>query len=262
MKIISWNINSLKARRDHVFQFLKDTAPDVLMVQELKGTDIPEDDFKDAGYHVTAVPQKTYNGVAIFSKTPAEIVLDKLPGDPDDDQARYLECTINGHRLINIYLPNGNPVYADDGTSDYHEKYTYKLSWMDRLYDRLKTLRDESVEFVIGGDFNIIPMDTDTHDPKAWADDALFRLPSRQKFRALLHLGLTDAFRVFNPQNIQYTFWDYQRGARPKNHGIRIDHFLCSPLMMDKATACTVDETPRDWDRPSDHTPIILEIDI
>ncbi len=252
MKIASWNINSLKARKEHVKDWLATNKPDVLMVQELKGTDFPAEEFKDSGYESAAVTQKTYNGVAIFSKTPISVILDYLPDDKNDEQARYLETQINDLRIINIYLPNGNPVDT--------EKFTYKLAWMDRLKKRLEALRAENVPFLIGGDFNVIPEARDCYDPKMWQNDALFRMETRQKFRALLNLGLTDAFRVYNGQDEQYTFWDYQAGAWPKNHGIRIDHFLLSPAITDRMVDCTIDKAPRALDKPSDHTPIVLEI--
>lgn len=252
MKIASWNINSLKARLDHVKQWLKDQKPDILMVQELKGLDFPAEEFQDLGYQCEAVTQKSYNGVAIFSKNPADIKFTSLPGDENDDQARYIEFDYQGLRLINIYLPNGNPA---DGP-----KYEYKLGWMARLYHRLSELRANDIDFAIGGDFNVIPEPHDCYDPKAWADDALFKLETRQAFRKLLNLGLTDAFRVMNNASEQYTFWDYQGGAWPANHGIRIDHFLLSPKIADRLKSCTIDKTPRGWDRPSDHTPIIVEI--
>lgn len=253
MKIASWNVNSIKARGDHVKKWLEEKQPDVLMIQELKGIDFPADKFQDTGYQSAAVTQKTYNGVAILSKHEIKVEKEALPGDKDDEQARYLEVTTGGLRLIDIYLPNGNPVDT--------EKFDYKLSWMDRLYERLKTLREESTPFVIGGDFNVIPEPRDCHDPAAWEGDALFRPESRAKFRALLHLGLADAFRVNNHEDQQYTFWDYQGGAWPKNNGIRIDHFLLSPTMTDRLKTCYIDTEPRGWDKASDHTPIIVEID-
>jgi exodeoxyribonuclease-3 len=252
MKIASWNVNSLKARLDHVRTFLTERAPDVLMAQELKGLEFPADIFKTIGYETVAVPQKAYNGVAVFSKTPIKIIHEKLPGDDADEQARYLEVEINDTRLINIYAPNGNPCPGD--------KFDYKLRWLDRLFLHLKNLRGQDISFAIGGDFNIIPEEKDCWDPKAWIDDALFRIESRAKFRAMLNLGLTDAFRVFNTNPGQYTFWDYQAGCWPANKGIRIDHFLLSPQLTDRLTACTIDSTPRSWDKPSDHTPILLEI--
>ncbi len=235
-------------------RYLKESAPDVLMVQELKSLEFPAETFEALGYHTAAVTQKTYNGVAVFSKTPITTILDHLPGDKEDEQARYLEFETNGLRLINIYLPNGNPVSVDS------EKYPYKLGWMRRLYARLKHLRDEQIPFVIGGDFNVIPEDKDCHSPKDWAGDALFRPETHAQFQSLLNLGLSDAFRVFNDRAEQYSFWDYQRGAWQRNDGIRIDHFLTSPSITDRLLECSIDKEPRGWDKPSDHTPVTIRI--
>ncbi len=258
MKIISWNVNSIKARLEHVKTYLTKESPDILMIQELKGLDFPTEAFKALGYSALAVPQKAYNGVAVLSKTPLTLIHDKLPGDENDEQARYLEFEANFEenivRLINIYAPNGNPVDS--------EKFPYKLRWMERLYTRLKKLRSQNIPFAIGGDFNVIPENKDCYAPKAWNDDALFRIETRQAFRKLLNLGITDAFRIFDTGAKQYSFWDYQRGAWPKGEGIRIDHFLTSPELTDKMISCTIDKTPRGWEKPSDHTPIILEIDL
>lgn len=258
MRITSWNINSLKARREHVETYLKNPAPDVLMVQELKGLDFPHDDFKALNFETAAVTQKTYNGVAVFSKTPITTILDKLPGDDSDEQARYIEFETNGLRLINVYCPNGNPVFDDD--NNFHEKYTYKLSWMKRLKSRLQDLLDQNIPFAIGGDFNVIPEPKDCHDPNAWKEDALFRIETQRIYRAIANLGLTEAFRTLNTSDEQYTFWDYQRGAWQKNDGIRIDHFLLSPTIADRLQNCTIDKTPRGWDKPSDHTPITITL--
>jgi exodeoxyribonuclease-3 len=252
MKIVSWNVNSLKARLDHVKNFLTQTQPDVLMIQELKGLEFPTDDFKTLGYESIHKGQKTYNGVAILSKTPITLIRDVLPGDESDEQSRYLEVEINATRLINIYAPNGNPVPGD--------KFDYKLRWLDRLFAHLTSLRAASTEFAIGGDFNVIPEEKDCWDPKVWKEDALFRIESRQKLRALLNMGLTDAFRVNNTSSGEYTFWDYQAGCWPQNKGIRIDHFLLTPLLTDRLVNCTIDKNPRALDKPSDHTPIIIEI--
>lgn len=256
MKIASWNVNSIKARKDHVIKYLQDTDLDVLMVQELKGLDFPAEDFKAICYETAAVTQKAYNGVAIFSKTPITIIHEKLPpisqDDDSDEQARYIECETNGLRIIDIYLPNGNPV----GT----EKFTYKLSWMERLKNRLKELKENDIPFIIGGDFNVIPEEKDCHDPKAWKDDALFQPESRAALRSLINIGLYDAFRIYNKSAGQFTFWDYQAGAWQKDNGIRIDHFLLSPEITDRLLNCTIDKTPRGWKKPSDHTPIIIEI--
>jgi exodeoxyribonuclease-3 len=255
MKIVSWNVNSIKARFEHVKRWLEANQPDLLMIQELKGLDFPTDKFKEIGYHAECVTQKAYNGVAILSKDPQEVILNHLPGDDSDEQARYLEIQYNGVRVINIYLPNGNPVSVDS------EKYPYKLKWMDRLYDRLADLRSQNIPFVIGGDFNVIPEDKDCHDPKGWGGDALFRIETHQKWRGLLNLGLTEAFRALNNDAGHYTFWDYQAGAWPKNNGIRIDHFLLSPPISDRLKSCVIDKGPRGEEKASDHTPIILELD-
>ncbi len=298
MKIVSWNVNSIKARLEHVKRYLQEETPDILLLQELKGLDFPSHDFKDLDYETRAITQKAYNGVAIISKHPIEVILDALPNENDtntnfdslteeklvaskrephdsakpkwrlnevshskndkrynnekDEQARYIEANINGVRIINIYMPNGNPVDS--------EKYDYKLKWMERLYNRLKHLCENNIDFIIGGDFNVIPEDKDCYSPNAWKDDALFRIETRKAFRSLVNLGLTDAFRVFNQQEKQYSFWDYQKGAWQKNNGIRIDHFLLSPNIADRLTSCKINKEPRGWDKPSDHTPIELKI--
>lgn len=252
MKIAIWNVNSIKARAEHVATWLGTQQPDALMIQELKGLEFDPQPFETIGYHTLFIGQKAYNGVAILTKAPASLILDKLPGDDSDEQARYIEIDYNGIRLINIYAPNGNPVDS--------EKFPYKLGWLARLRARLAELRRDNIAFVIGGDFNIIPEERDCYDPKAWENDALFRLESRQAFRAIMNLGLTDAFRVRNQQDQQYTFWDYQAGAWPQNKGIRIDHFLLSPVIADKLINCMIDKEPRGWDKASDHTPVLLEI--
>lgn len=252
MKITSWNVNSVKARKEHVERYLKDSAPDVLMVQELKGLDFPAEDFKALGYETEAVTQKAYNGVAVFSKTPIKVIHDALPGDKSDEQARYIEFETNDVRLIDIYLPNGNPAPG--------EKFEYKLAWMERLYKHLKKLREKNIAFAIGGDFNVIPEDKDCYDPKAWEGDALFRPESHAAFRKLINLGLYEAFRSLHSAGGQYTFWDYQAGRWQKDQGIRIDHFLLSPEIADRLISCSIDREPRGWDKPSDHTPISIEI--
>jgi exodeoxyribonuclease III len=251
MKITTWNVNSIKARTAHVQRFLARVQPDILCLQELKGLDFPADAFP--GYQAKAVGQKAYNGVAILYNHSFDVILEKLPGDEADEQARYLEIeTAEKLRLINIYLPNGNPWPG--------EKFDYKLVWMDRLYTRLKTLREDNIPFLVTGDFNVIPEARDCWDPNVWMNDALYRIETRQKFRKFLNLGLTDAFRAFNQQDHQYTFWDYQAGCWPKNYGIRIDHFLTSPPVTDRILSCTIDKEPRGEDSPSDHTPVILSL--
>jgi len=252
MKIASWNVNSIKTRLEHVKDWLGTQKPDVLLLQELKGLEFPAEEFAALGYKSAAVPQKAYNGVALLSRHDIKVEMEALPGNPADEQARYIEATVNGLRIIGIYAPNGNPVDS--------EKFPYKLAWLDRLHKRLDILRREESATVIGGDFNIIPEGKDCHDPKLWAGDALFRPESRGKLRAMINLGYTDAFRVHNNASGQYTFWDYQAGSWPRNNGIRIDHFLLSPAAADRLAACTIDKEPRGREKASDHTPIIVEL--
>lgn len=248
-KIASWNVNSVKMRTGHVRDFLSSVKPDVLFLQELKGENFPD---ISPDYTALYVNQKAYNGVAILSRTPAQLIHTRLDGDDTDEQARYLEADWNGLRLINIYLPNGNPL----GT----EKYDYKIKWMNRLFYHLNELRAARIPFLIGGDFNVIPEDKDCYDPPLWRNDALYAPQTVSQFRRLINLGLTDALRVFNQNTETYTFWDYQAGALARNKGLRIDHFLTSPSVTDRLVNCTIDKAPREWDTPSDHTPIIVEI--
>lgn len=249
MKIASWNVNSIKARADHVKAWLEKNRPDVLMIQELKGETLAVEDFTALGYHCAYKGQKTYNGVATLSLHPIETLGDQLPGDADDLQARYLETRINGIRFINAYMPNGNPVDS--------EKYPYKLAWLARLKTRIAALRQVMDPFVLAGDFNVIPEPEDCHDPRAWEGDALFLPETRRAYRAILNMGLTDAFRVFHHGGGHYTFWDYQAGAWPANKGIRIDHILLAPVLADRLQSCFIDPEPRGWDKASDHTPIL-----
>jgi exodeoxyribonuclease-3 len=252
MKLASWNVNSIKTRLPHVTAWLEGHKPDVLMLQELKGVEFPAGHFEGLGYKSAAVTQKSYNGVAVLARHDIDVVLEKLPGDDGDEQARYIEADIDGVRVINIYLPNGNPVES--------EKFAYKLRWMERLRARLASLRQDEVPFAVGGDFNVIPEPEDCYSPQAWEGDALFRPESRAQFRALKYLGLTDALRAVNHARGQYTFWDYQYGAWPANKGIRIDHFLLSPPLADRLVNCVIDAAPRAQEQPSDHTPIIVEL--
>lgn len=250
MKLATWNVNSIKARTTHVQRWLAANQPDILCLQELKGLEFPHDAFPEYKSH--AIGQKAYNGVAILSRDPFDVVLDKLPGDDADEQARYLEIAVNGVRVVNLYLPNGNPCPG--------EKFDYKLKWMERLYQRTVQLRNDDIPFLVTGDFNVIPEPRDCWDPAVWANDALFRIETRQAWRKFLNLGLTDAFRALNQKAHQYSFWDYQAGCWPKDLGIRIDHFLLSPRITDRLQSCTIDRIPRGEDSPSDHTAVILTL--
>ncbi len=253
MKVASWNVNSVRARLEHVAAWLETCKPDVLLLQELKGTEFPSETFKELGYQSVAVTQKSYNGVAILSRHPIETVSTALAGDLADSHARYLESIILGIRVVNIYLPNGNPVGS--------EKFSYKLAWMDRLNAKMSAWLEDEVPVLIGGDFNVIPEDIDCHKPASWIRDALFQPESRARYRAMLSLGYTDAFRSLHPEaDGQFTFWDYFRQAFEHNRGIRIDHFLLSPQLAKRLAGCEIDKGPRGQERPSDHTPIIVEL--
>jgi exodeoxyribonuclease-3 len=254
MKIASWNVNSINARLDNVTRWLQDQQPDVVLLQELKAVEdkFPLAPFTDLGYNAAIHGQKSWNGVAILSKHEISDVMRGLPGDENDEQSRYIEATINGVRIASIYLPNGNPVDT--------EKYPYKLGWMDRLYSHAAKLLKTEMPVVLGGDYNIIPEDIDCYNPGAWTEDALFRLESRQKFRAIEHLGYYDAFRAINDNMVAYSYWDYQAGAWQQDRGIRIDHFLLSAQAVDRIEGCEIDKAPRGEEKSSDHTPVILTL--
>jgi exodeoxyribonuclease III len=255
MKIASWNVNSVKARLPRLVDYLKAADPDVLCLQELKVIDdaFPRMEVEDLGYNVETHGQKTYNGVALLSKFPIEDVMRRLPGNDEDEQSRYIEATINNVRIASIYLPNGNPVDT--------EKFPYKLEWMDRLIERAKYLLTLEEQTVLAGDYNVIPQDEDCYDPKAWEGDALTQPDSRNRFRHILNLGYADAYRTFTPE-VNYTYWDYQRGAWQKDNGIRIDHLLLSPQATDCLMDVGIDKEPRGQERPSDHTPIWCDLDV
>jgi len=254
--IATWNVNSVKARLPRVLEWLEAFSPDVALLQELKTEDasFPRLEIESAGYHVETVGQKSYNGVAILSKQPIAVIHRRLPGDDSDEQARYIEADTGGFRVASIYLPNGNPT-RDDNNQD-HEKFTYKLNWMDRLIAHGRALLEMEIPVVLGGDYNICPTDKDLYDPKAFADDALCRPESRKRFRTLVNLGYTEAYRTLNPDLHAYSYWDYQRGAWQKDNGLRIDHLLLSPEAADLLEDVGIDKTPRGKEKASDHTPV------
>jgi len=260
MKIATWNVNSIKVRLEAATAWLKEAKPDVVALQEIKCVDenFPTEAFEALGYNCAVHGQKTYNGVALLSKLPLEDVTPRLPGGDGDDHSRYLEAVVTGKkgtlRIASIYAPNGNPI----GT----EKFTYKLSWLERLRAHAKDILANEEPVALIGDYNIIPEDRDCYDPKAWINDALFQPQSRAALRTIEHLGYTDAFRARNQAAGQYTFWDYQAGAWRKNHGIRIDHVLLSPQGLDRLRDCGIDKHVREGDKPSDHVPVWAELDL
>jgi len=261
--VATWNVNSVRARLPGICDWLKSFSPDVVLLQEIKcqDADFPEMEFKALGYDCAVHGQKSYNGVAILSRIGLTEVAARLPGDETDEQARYLEATVGGRlRVAALYLPNGNPVRGDDGgTSD---KFRAKLAWMERLNAHAEKLLRGDRPVLLGGDFNVIPTPADCYDPPAWAGDALMRPETRARFNALMHQGWTDAVRVFNPAPGLYSFWDYQAGAWSRNHGLRIDFLMASPVAADALIRAGVDSRPRGKDKASDHAPAWCELAI
>jgi exodeoxyribonuclease-3 len=254
MRIATYNVNSVNARLPQLLEWLGEAAPDVVCLQELKCEDhrFPAEAIADAGYAALVHGQKSYNGVAILSRLPMEEARRGLPGDPGDAQARYLEAEValptgRAARVACLYCPNGNPV----GT----EKFAYKLAWMDRLQDHVRGLLRLEEPLVLAGDWNIIPRDGDCHSPQAWMGDALFQPESRAAWRRLLNLGLTDAYMAMDGREHAYTFWDYQAGAWPRDHGIRIDHLALSAQAADKLRGVQIWKDVRGRERASDHVP-------
>ena len=251
--IATFNINSIRARLPNFIDWLKEAQPDIVFLQEIKTEEVnfPFLELQSAGYSSIVHGQKSYNGVAILSKKPLTLISTSLLAD--DPQARYIEALYENITLINVYVPNGNPVDS--------EKYPYKQAWLQALIARAQTLLQQERPFLIGGDFNLIPAPIDCHDPAAWEGDALYRPESRALWRQFIHLGLTDAFRTLYPAITHaYSFWDYQAGCWPRDAGIRIDHFLLSPQLADKLEGCQIDKAPRGQEKASDHTPVILSI--
>ena len=257
MIISSWNVNSVRARIENIKEYLQKFSPDIVMMQEIKTEDInfPYDEFKTLEYESHVFGQKSYNGVAIISKNKlqnirTDLIEDKLK------QSRIISAEIihkkKNIQIINIYTPNGNPVDTD--------KYTYKTNWLNDLIKQLKTLSKKNENIILGGDFNIIPSAEDVHNPKSYENDALFRLEIRKKLRELINLGFHDAYRHIYPEKEGYTFWDYTSGAWQKNNGMRIDHFLVSSSLIDIVKDVKINKFPRGRQKPSDHTPIELEL--
>ncbi len=256
IKIATWNVNSVKARLPNVLTWLKEFGPDVVLLQETKCVDdaFPRLEIEDLGYNLALHGQKTYNGVAILSKSPLEGVVSGLPGSDEDDHARYITATVYGKlRVVSLYLPNGNPIDTP--------KFLYKLGWMDRLKVQMEAAIASEEMVLFGGDYNIIPTDNDVYSPQAFAQDALTQPESRGRFRSMLNLGFTDALRAFHTEPHIYSYWDYQAGAWPRGNGILIDHILVTPPLADKLVGSGIDKGPRGQEKASDHTPVWCEID-
>ena len=257
MKISSWNVNSVRARIENIKDYLNKFSPNILLMQEIKTEEknFPFNEFEDLGYHSYVFGQKSYNGVAIISKKKLEnvstdIIKDKLK------QARTISAEFEFKKrkilVINIYTPNGNPVDT--------EKYDYKKKWLNDLIKVLKKLGQKNENIILSGDFNIIPAAEDVYNAKSFEDDALFRLEIRKKYREILNMGYVDSYRHKYPDTEGYTFWDYMRGAWQKNNGMRIDHFLLSNSLINILKNVSINKTPRGKEKPSDHTPIEIEL--
>lgn len=252
MKLVTWNVNSLKVRLPHVLEWLAEHQPDVLCLQETKQEDVnfPASELAAAGYQTVFSGQKTYNGVAILSKTPATDIVTAIPGYLDP-QKRVLAATIADTRIINLYIPNGQSL--DSG------KYQYKLSWLEALTDWLKGELARHPRLAMLGDFNIAPEEIDVYDPKAWEGQVLFSPPEREAFRKWIGMGLIDSFRLFEQAEKSYSWWDYRMNALRRNMGCRIDHILLSSALAETCTACGIDKEARKAERPSDHAPVMAE---
>lgn len=260
MRIATWNINSIKQRIDNLCAWLSERSPDIVCLQETKCIDeaFPREPLEALGYNVVVHGQKAFNGVALLSKFRFDEITPRLPGDDSDDHARFLEAVISvgprALRVASLYLPNGNPPDTD--------KFSYKLNWMGRLFDYSNERMQLEEPLILAGDFNIIPTELDARNPAKWVGDALFDARTRQRFRALCNLGLTDAVRAATDGPGPFTFWDYQAGAWQKNDGIRIDHLVLSPQAADRLVAVGVDKDVRSWEKPSDHVPVWADLDL
>ena len=255
LRVATFNVNGIKARLPRLIEWLEETQPDIACLQEIKTQDegFPAADIAAAGYQAIWHGQKGFNGVAILARGERPVEVQRgLAGEPEDEQSRYLEADVFGLRVACIYLPNGNPQPGP--------KFDYKLRWMDRLAARMATISAEEVPALVIGDYNVVPTDRDIWDPRALADDALMQPESRNGYRRLLNAGWTDALAVHNPRGGVWTYWDYQAGAWPRDHGFRIDHALLSPELADRLVAAGVDKAYRGREKASDHAPVWVRL--
>ena len=253
MKLATWNVNSLKVRLPHVLDWLAANPIDVLCLQETKqqDADFPQQALMEAGYHSVFAGQKTYNGVAILSREPGSDVQIGIPGYADEQQ-RVIAATYGDIRVVDVYIPNGQSIDSD--------KYQYKLGWLKALHDWLEQELLRYPKLVLLGDYNIAPEDRDVHDPAAWVGNVLVSEPERDAFRALQALGLTDSYRLFEQAEKTFSWWDYRMMAFRRNMGMRIDHILISASLVAQCKSCEIDKAPRKLERPSDHTPVVVEL--
>lgn len=254
MRLATWNVNSLNVRLPHVLKWLEENPIDVLCIQETKMTDdkFPQAAIEAAGYHVVFSGQKTYNGVAILSKLP---IADVVKNNPlyEDVQQRIIAATIDGVRVVCAYVPNGQSIDSD--------KYQYKLGWLAAFHDWLKEEAAQHPQLAVVGDYNIAPEDRDVHDPAAWEGQVLVSVPERAALQRLLDIGLADAYRLFEQADKSFSWWDYRALGFRLNKGLRIDHILLSPALVQRCSACIIDRVPRKWEQPSDHAPVVATLD-
>lgn len=253
MKLATWNVNSLKVRLPQVQEWLTENPVDVLCLQETKqqDADFPDTELAAAGYRSVFTGQKTYNGVAILSREAAKDVQTGIPGF-EDEQKRVISATFGELRVVCVYIPNGQSIDSD--------KYQYKLGWLKALHDWLQQELVRYPKLALLGDYNIAPEDRDVHDPAAWAGNVLVSEPERAAFRSLLALGLQDSYRLFEQPEKSFSWWDYRMMAFRRNMGMRIDHILLSPPLAAQCKNCVIDKAPRKLERPSDHTPVVVEL--
>jgi exodeoxyribonuclease-3 len=254
VKIATWNVNSIRARLQHVLDWLDQAGPDVLLLQETKclPAQFPAEPFEERHYNLALTGEGPRNGVAILAKRPIEDVLDHLPGDPADQEARYIEASVDGIRVASVYVPNGTALGTD--------RFDYKLAFLDRMRTHAASLLDAADAVVIGGDYNVAPTPADVYDAAALDGTICYHPAERARLRALLHLGLYDAFRVTEPSATQFSWWHYQGRAFQLGHGLRIDHLLLSPVAVDRLERAGIDEQPRYAKQASDHTPVWCSI--
>jgi exodeoxyribonuclease-3 len=255
MRLATWNVNSIRVRLPHVLDWLAQQRPDVLCLQETKvaNEEFPHELLRAAGYHVTHVGQKSYNGVATLTRVPPTKIVD-APSDLNLEHKRAVSLSVGDVRIVNVYVPNGESVSSP--------KYAFKLAWFESLQRYLAAELQQHPLLAVVGDFNVAPEDRDVHDPQLWAGQVLFSEPERATLRALNALGLVDVFRRFEQPPASYSWWDYRQAAFRRNLGLRIDHILTSSALAQRCRACTIDKVPRTLERPSDHAPVLAELDI
>jgi exodeoxyribonuclease III len=256
MKIATWNVNSIRVRLPALIDWIKQAAPDVLLLQETKVVDegFPGLEIADLGYNIALNGQKTYNGVAILAKRPIQVELKKLPGDPNDEEARYIEAIIDTIRVASVYVPQGTDVAGP--------RFAFKLRYYERLREHIRTLMAQEDTFVIGGDWNVALEPEDVWNAAVLDGTLCYHPEERKRFRTILHLGVTDAFRALNAGGKHYSWWDYRGGGWQRDQGMRIDHLILAPQAADRLTASGIDRGPRGQEKASDHTPVWCEISV